>query len=146
MNADPRIIGFLNRALSHEMSAVQQYLMQAKLASFWGMAELSAHFRRDVDEELCHAEKLMERMLAYGAGANATQLMPVRLGHRLEDILQIDRVLEIEAVRLYEEAVQYCERTRNQHDRELFASILADEIAHLKELDELEQTQVKRRA
>ena len=66
MQTDPRLSGYLSRALSHEMAAVQQYLLQAKLVGMWGMATQSAKFRTDVSEELTHAERLMERMLILG--------------------------------------------------------------------------------
>jgi hypothetical protein len=36
MSVDPRTLGWLSRALTHEMSAVQQYLAQSVLARLWG--------------------------------------------------------------------------------------------------------------
>ena len=36
MYSDPRLSGYLTRALSHELAAVQQYLMQARLVGLWG--------------------------------------------------------------------------------------------------------------
>ena len=41
MRPDPRLSAYLTRALSHEMAAVHQYLMQAKLVGLWGMDEMS---------------------------------------------------------------------------------------------------------
>lgn len=141
---DPRLIGFLSRALSHEMSAVQQYLMQSRLAAIWELADVSEHLRQDVAEELMHAERLMERMLSYGAAANATQLASVRLGKTLEEMLHINNILEWQAVRLYQEAVSYCERVGDYENRELFASILGDEISHLKEIENQQRTLLTR--
>ena len=135
MYTDPRLSGYLSRALSHEMAAVQQYLLQAKLTGMWGLSAQSAHFRRDVDEELVHAERLMERMLVLGIPCNATQLPPIRPGSTLEEMLRIDRQLEVEAVRLCEEAVFYCARRQDIETQALMQSILEDELGHLKELD-----------
>lgn len=140
MIANPRLAGFFNRALSHEMAAVQQYLMQSRLAALWGMGDLSGHFRRDVDEELVHAERLMERMLYFGISANATQLAPVRLGRTVAEILDINRDIELEAVRLYEEAAGYCERVRDYENRDLFVAILREEIAHLEDIDRMKKS------
>lgn len=135
--ADPRLSGYLSRALSHELAAVQQYLMQAKLTGLWGLSEMSARLREDVNEELVHAGRLMERMLVLGVPSNATQLPPARLGRSVTEMLQIDRVLEIEAIRLYEEAAQYCARIRDSETQALFAGILQDELGHLGELDRM---------
>lgn len=137
MQSDPRLSGYLSRALSHELAAVQQYLMQAKLAGLWGMADMSARLRTDVNEELIHAERLMTRMLVLGIPSNATQLPPARTGRSVEEMLQIDRVLEIEAIRLYEEATHYCARIRDCETQALFADILQDELGHLSDLDRM---------
>ena len=137
MYPDPRLSGYLTRALSHELAAVQQYLMQSRLADLWGMADMSARMRSDVNEELVHAERLMTRMLILGIPSNATQLPPVRTGRSVEEMLQIDRVLEIEAIRLYEEAAHYCSRIRDSETQVLCADILQDELGHLAELDRM---------
>ena len=136
MYADPRTSGYLSRALSHEMAAVQQYLLQSKLTSMWGLSAQSAKLRLDVSEELVHAERLMERMLILGIPCNATQLPPIRPGRTLEEMLQIDRQLEIEAIRLYEEAANYCGRRQDVETQALMLDILKDEIGHLQDLDQ----------
>ena len=136
MTCDPRLGGYLSRALSHEMAAVQQYLLQAKLTGMWGMAAQSTHFRHDVEEELVHAERLMERMLQLGIPCNATQLPAVRPGRTLEEMLLIDVQLELEAVRLYEEAAQYSARRQDTETQALLNGILQDELGHLKDLEQ----------
>lgn len=137
MAIDPRLLGYLNRALGHEMAAVQQYMAQSKLCGLWGMADYCSHFRQDVTEELGHVESLMEALLKLGVAPHATQLPPVRLGRSLEEMIEIDRVLEVEAVRLYEEAAAYCTRVRDAGHQALFAQILRDELQHLDELDKM---------
>ena len=106
---DPRLMGYLNWALAHEMATVQQYMVQSKLCDLWG-AEYCGHFRQDVIEEPGHVESLMEALLKLGVTPHATQLPAVRLGRSMEEMFEIDRVLEVEAVRLYEEAAAYCTR------------------------------------
>lgn len=137
MAIDPRLLGYLNRALGHEMAAVQQYMAQSKLCGLWGMAEHCSHFRQDVIEELGHVESLMDALLKLGVTPNATQLPPVRLGRTMDEMVAIDRVLEVEAVRLYEEAAAYCTRVRDFGHHALFMQILRDELQHLDELDRM---------
>lgn len=143
MQTDPRLSGYLSRALSHELAAVQQYLMQAKLVDLWGMAEMSTQMCKDVQEELAHAERLMVRMLVLGIPSNATQLPPVRTGRCVEEMWQINRLLEIEAVRLYEEGSLYCARIRDSETQSLFDDILKEEMGHLAEIERLLSTQQK---
>ena len=72
-----------------------------------------------------------------GIPSNATQLPTVRTGRSVEEMLQIDRELEIEAVRLYEDAAHYCARIRDSETQALFADILQDELGHLGDLDRM---------
>ncbi len=138
MAMDTRLIGYLTRALDHEMAAVQQYMAQSRLCELWSVADYCAHFRQDVTEELGHVESLMDALLRLGVSPHATQLAPVRLGRSLEEMIAIDRVLEIEAVRLYEEAAAYCTRVRDFAHHAVFDRILRDELQHLEELDRME--------
>ncbi|MCL6555116.1 MAG: ferritin [Burkholderiales bacterium] len=138
MAIDPRLLGYLNRALSHEMAAVLQYMAQSRLCDQWKMSEYCAHFREDVTEEIGHVESLIDAMVKLGVAPNATQLPPVRLGRSLHELIAIDRMLEVEAIRLYEEAAAYCARVRDFAHHQLFTGILGDELAHLDELARME--------
>lgn len=133
---DLRITGYLQRSLAHELAAVQQYLAQARLATLWGDSSTAERFREDVHAELRHAEWLMEELLMRGAAPAATALPPTRLSADVTGLLRQDRLLELEAVRLYEEAAHYCARVRDERCRALFTKILDDEVEHIHELDE----------
>ena len=137
MLANPRVAGYLSQALSHEMSVVQQYLTQASLCELWGMTEHAAYFHRESREELEHAGQLIRHMLGLGQAPNATRLAPVRPGRDLREMLALDRQLELDAVRFYDEAWRYTQRFRDRASSQLFAVLLADEQAHLNELDRL---------
>jgi bacterioferritin len=131
-----RLSAYLTRSLNHEMAAVQQYLMQSRLAALWGMSELSTRLNKDAGEELGHAGQLMQRMLELGIPSNATQLAPVRPGRSVEEMLMVDREIEIEVIRLYEEASHYCARVRDNETQILFARLLQDELGHLRDIDQ----------
>lgn len=134
MWTNPRIAGYLSQALSHEMSVVQQYLTQANLCDCWGMGDECAYFRREAGEELEHAGKIIRHMLTLGLAPNATHLEPVHPGRNMAEMLTHDWRLEEEAVRLYDDALRYAQRCRDDASSKLFADLLADEQAHLKEL------------
>lgn len=137
MWTNPRIAGYLSQALSHEMSVVQQYLTQANLCDCWGMGDECAYFRREAGEELEHAGKIIRHMLTLGLAPNATHLEPVHPGRNMAEMLTHDWRLEEEAVRLYEDALRYAQRCRDEASSKLFADLLADEQAHLKELERM---------
>lgn len=78
-----------------------------------------------------------------GIPSNATQLPAVRTGRSVEEMWQINRLLEIEAVRLYEEGSHYCSRIRDRETKALFDDILKEEMSHLGEIERLLSTQHK---
>lgn len=137
MSVDPRTLGWLSRALTHEMSAVQQYLAQSVLARLWGDEALAKHLRHEAIEELEHAERLMERLILLGVAPSAGNLPPARLGRGVPDLLAADRVLEVDAVRLYQEALTHARRMRDADSAALLESILSEELAHVQALDEM---------
>jgi bacterioferritin len=137
MSVDPRTLGWLSRALTHEMSAVQQYLAQSVLARLWGDETLSSKLRSEAVEELGHAERLMERLIVLGVAPSAGNLPPSRLGRSVDELLAADRQLEVDAVRLYQEAVAHARRMRDSDGVSLLADILAEEMEHVQEIDSL---------
>ena len=105
---EQKILGYLGRALSLELSAVQLYSTQSRLVASWGLHKVADKFQAEAHEELEHAERIIARMLALGAAPNASQLRPVKLGPDLFSLLTIDKAFETELVKLYHDAVLYC--------------------------------------
>lgn len=141
-NADQRVLGYLGRGLSLELSAVQLYTTQARLVGTWGLAEVAGKLSAEASEELGHAERIISRMLALGVAPNASQLRPVTLGGDLRTLLEHDFVFEEELVKLYAEACNHCARIGDQDNRLFFEALLAEEQAHAETLKEwLQQLQ-----
>lgn len=129
-NADQRVLGYLGRGLSLELSAVQLYTTQARLVDTWGLAEVAGKLSAEASEELGHAERIISRMLALGVAPNASQLRPVTLGSDLRALLEHDHAFEEELVKLYSEASSHCARIGDQDNRLFFEALLAEEQAH----------------
>jgi bacterioferritin len=77
----------------------------------------------------------MERLILLGVAPSAGNLPPARLGRRVEDLLASDRTLELDAVRLYQEALAHARRMRDADSAALLEDILGEELAHVRELD-----------
>ncbi|MGD8999818.1 MAG: ferritin-like domain-containing protein [Granulosicoccaceae bacterium] len=143
-NADQRVLGYLGRALSLELSAVQLYSTQARLVEAWGLSEVASKLGAEASEEMGHADRIISRMLALGVAPNASQLRPVRLGQNLQELLQHNYAFEKELIGLYEEANRHCARNGDHDNRVFFETLLGEEQAHAQHwqewLAELQQT------
>ena len=135
-HVDPRVLGYLGRALSLELSAVQLYSTQARLLGAWGLAEASERMREEAAEELGHADRIIGRMLALGASPGASQLRPVKLGRNLHELLVHNHAFENELINLYSQATRHCARAGDHDDRLFFEALLSEEQAHARTLEQ----------
>ncbi len=147
INADEHVLGYLGRALSLELSAVQLYSTQSMLVASWGLADVADKFRAESREEMGHAERIISRMLALGVAPNASQLRPVRLGRNLQELLQHDYVFENELISLYDDATRHCVSIADYDNRLFFEALLNEEKAHATDLRQwllqLKQTEIQ---
>ena len=133
---EQRVLGYLGRALSLELSAVQLYSTQSRLVASWGLDQVADKLKAEAHEELEHAERIISRMLALGAVPNASQLRPVKLGPDLLTLLTIDKAFETELVKLYHDAVMFCSGQQRHDDRILFEGLLQEEQQHAADLEQ----------
>ena len=63
MTGDDEIIELLNDVLTAELTAINQYFVDAKMCANWGYERLAAHFRDESIDEMKDADALIERIL-----------------------------------------------------------------------------------
>ena len=63
MQGDARVIEYLNHALRHELTAVNQYWLHYRLLDNWGYRALAKQWRKESIEEMQHADKIVERII-----------------------------------------------------------------------------------
>ncbi len=126
----PRVLADLGRALSLELSAVQQYLTQAVLLEGWGDSVAADRLRRETVEEMQHAERIVARMVRLGVAPGASQIQPARHATDLTGLLRLNIELETQLVGHYGEAVALCERIGDGDNRAFFHDLWMEERQH----------------
>lgn len=127
MKGDKKVIQYLNKALTNELTAINQYFLHARIYKSWGLAKLDAHEYQGSLDEMKDADRLIERILFLDGLPNLQDLHKLMIGENVPEILKCDLQLETKAAALYREAVAYCESCGDYVTRDLFASILAGE-------------------
>lgn len=130
----PRVLGFLGRALSLELSAVQQYMTHASLVERWGDGEAAQRFRQETVEEMQHAERIVQHMLSLGVAPSSSQLRPVSHAADLLGLLRLDALLETDLIQHYAEAVRFCVLIGDAANEAFFRGLWSDEQHHGEEL------------
>jgi bacterioferritin len=131
MQGDARVIEFLNKALTNELTAINQYWLHYRMLHNWGVRRLAAYERHESIDEMKHADKLADRILFLDGLPNFQAIDRIKIGENVEEILKADLALELEAIPLLRDAVQHSESVRDYASRDLFAEILRNEEEHV---------------
>jgi len=131
MKANPKVVDYLNKALRHELTAVNQYWLHYRLLDNWGYKVLAKQWRRESIEEMQHADRLIERIIFLDGNPNMQTLESLRIGKTVKQVLDRDLQAEMAARTLYEEAATHCHGVRDYVTRELFEQLMHDEEHHI---------------
>lgn len=131
MKGDATVIEYLNKALTNELTAINQYWLHYRVLNHWGVQRLAEHERHESIDEMKHADWLSERILFLDGLPNFQQLHRLKVGETVEEILRADLALEEEAIPLLREAIAHCETVHDYVSRDLFKRILASEEEHV---------------
>ena len=135
MQGDPKVIDFLNQALTNELTAINQYWLHYRVLKNWGIAKLAEYERHESIDEMKHADTLADRILFLEGLPNFQAIHKLKVGETVEEILKADLALELEAIPLLKDAIAHCETVRDYVSRDLFARILANEEEHVDTLE-----------
>ena len=131
MKGDKKVIEYLNRALRHEMTAVNQYWLHYRLLDDWGFAKLAKKQREESIEEMQHADSLIERILVLEGFPNMQELEPLMIGQNIKEVLECDLKAEYSARELYMESRAICRDAQDYVSMNLFESLITDEEGHI---------------
>jgi bacterioferritin len=131
MQGDPQVIDALNRALTIELTAINQYFCQAKMCKNWGFHKLAGKHYEESLGEMKHAEMLIDRILFLEGTPEIARYDVIRVGSEIKEQFQNDLALEMRGVKLYNELVDLCIKLKDNGTRELVEPILSESEEHV---------------
>jgi bacterioferritin len=130
VQGDPRIIELLNEVLTAELTAVNQYFLDAKMFDNWGYDRLGERFRSESIDEMKDADHLIERLLYLDGHPNLQRLGTIQTGESPVEKLTLALALEGEAIERLNQGIALCVEQGDNGSRDLLAEILEGEEDH----------------
>ncbi len=130
MQGDERVIDLLNDVLTAELTAVNQYFLDAKMFANWGYERLAEKFREESLGEMRDADSLIERILYLDGLPNVQRLGTIRTGERPVEKLKLALELERAAIERLNHGLALCVDLGDGGSRELLEDILEGEEEH----------------
>lgn len=124
------VIELLNDVLTAELTAINQYFVDAKMYQNWGYRRLAKRFREESIDEMHDADKLIERILYLESLPNLQRMGTIRIGETPVEKLELALDLERQAIERLNPAIARCVELGDNGSRELLETILVGEEEH----------------
>ncbi len=142
MKGSQAIIDALNKVLTNELTAINQYFLHARMLQDWGLEKIGKlEYDASIDE-MKHADQIIKRILFLEGLPNVQRMNAVKIGQDVEEIIASDLAVEMTATTELKDCIVLAEKEKDFVSRDLFNEILESEEEHIDWL-ETQQTLIK---
>jgi bacterioferritin len=126
MKGSNKVVEHLQRLLTSELAAIDQYFIHSRIYEDWGLQRLYERIKHETEEERQHADKLIRRMLFLEATPDLSKRDALHVGTDAPSMLQNDLQLEYDVAQALKEAIACCEAEQDYQTRQILWELLAD--------------------
>lgn len=131
MQGNQRVIDALNDGLTIELTAINQYFVQAKMCDNWGLTKLGKKHWHESMGEMKHAEKLIDRIIMIEGVPEIARYDTIRVGTDIKEQFENDLALEQKGVAAYNKAIALCIEENDAGSRDVMEPILVESEEHV---------------
>jgi len=131
MKAKEGIIDLLNKILTADLTAINQYFVHGKMCENWGYERLHHTVRQRSFDEMKDAEKLIKHILYLEGVPNMQRLGTVHVGETVPEQFKVDLKAEQEMLKLLSDGVTHCAKVGDYTTRHMLEDMAEDVDAHI---------------
>ncbi|OGW99072.1 MAG: bacterioferritin [Nitrospirae bacterium RIFCSPLOWO2_12_FULL_63_8] len=131
MKAKEGIVDLLNKVLTVDLTAINQYFVHAKMCENWGYERLHHKVRERSVDEMKDAETLIEHILYLEGVPNMQRLGTVNVGETVPEQLKLDLKAEQDMLKILSDGVAHCTKVGDYTTRHMFEDMAKDVDAHI---------------
>lgn len=126
MRGSQKVISVLNKLLTGELTAADQYFVHARMLENWGFKVLCERIEHERHDELDHAGLLINRILFLEGVPDVASRAALRIGKDVPSMLANDLAYELEVVEELKAAIALCEAERDYDTRRILVHLLEE--------------------
>ena len=124
MKGSKKIVDRLNKLLSGELTAADQYFAHSRMYEDWGLGELNERIKHEMEEELEHADALIKRILFLEGAPDLSTRAALNVGSNVPEMMANDLELEISVTGELKAAIKLAESECDYVTRNLLEDML----------------------
>ena len=131
MKAKDGVVERLNNILTIELTAINQYFVQAEMCKNWGFERIYERFRDNSMEEMQDAQHIIRHILYLEGVPNLQRLNQIMVGESVQEDLELDLQAEQGAVEALTEAIAHCASVGDFTTRSILEEMVRSEEEHI---------------
>jgi len=131
MKAKEGVIEILNKVLTADLTAINQYFLHAKMCENWGYERLYDKVRSRSMDEMKDADELIGHILYLEGVPNVQRLGTVHVGETVAEQFKADLKAEQEMLKMLTDGVAHCTKVGDYTTRHMLEDMAKDVDAHI---------------
>lgn len=131
MKAKEGVIDLLNKVLTADLTAINQYFVHAKMCENWGYERLHHHVRDRSMDEMKDADELIGHILYLEGVPNVQRLGTVHVGETVPEQFKLDLKAEQEMLKILSDGVAHCTKVGDYTTRHMLEDMAKDVDEHI---------------
>ncbi|MCP9450471.1 MAG: bacterioferritin [Nitrospira sp.] len=131
MKAKEGVVNLLNKILTANLTAINQYFVHAKMCENWGYERLYHKIRSRSIDEMKDADHLIGHILYLEGVPNVQRMNKVDIGETVPEQLKLDLKAEQEMLTLLSEGIVHCTKAGDFTTRHMLEDMAKDVDGHI---------------